>query len=80
MAPKLRAHVTEGILSTYAKFHSNRLKIMHRRSVIWFLMIESVLGNEIHARMYVKYGAEFYHKINCEPMGIGIQGRANEYD
>ncbi len=31
MEPKLRAHVTEGIPSTHAKFLSNRLKIMQRR-------------------------------------------------
>ncbi len=63
MAPKLRAHVTEGIPSTHARFCSYQLKITHgnqhpvpndkQRSVIRSLILENVSGNEIHMRMFV---------------------------
>ncbi len=30
----------------------------NQRSVVWFLMLENVLGHEIHAKMYVVYGVQ----------------------
>ncbi len=51
-----------------------------QRSVIWFLMLESVSGSEIWVRMcMVWWCAECCHKINCEPAGADVQGKTNEY-
>ncbi len=44
-----------------------------QRSVIPFLMLENISDSEIHARMSSVYGAECYHKLNCELMGTEIQ-------
>ncbi len=72
MAPKLSAHVTEGILSANAKFCSNQFKMLaailtsvlkdKQGSVIWFLTLENVLGSKIHMRMCMKYARRMLSK------------------
>ncbi len=37
-------------------------------------------AKKIHTRMCVVHGAERYHKIYCEPMGIEIQAGMSKYD
>ncbi len=51
-----------------------------KQSVIWFLMLESVLGSEIRVRKCVVYSPECCHKINYESMGTEIQDGTNRYE
>ncbi len=97
VAMKLCAHVTEDRPSTNTKYRSNLLKITPRKimiavtqtavpkdeeqSVIYFLMLENVLGSEIYARMCVVYGMQnVITKSLCELMDAQIQDRMNKYE